>query len=134
MPEISVPSPGFGPSFLAEMSPLTYVLISLFVMGAVTVALRWAPFAFIRSLQGSPLVEFLGTTMPVGVMVALVVYAMASSVGLGDAEGDPGGWWAAPLALVLTVVVHLWRKNAALSVIVGTCGYVLLVNLVASAG
>ena len=71
-----------------------YVLASLLVMGAVTVALRWAPFAFIRVLRGSELVRFLGVTMPVGVMVALVAYTLVDRMGLiggGDvafAHGD----------------------------------------------
>ncbi|MFC3849537.1 AzlD domain-containing protein [Corynebacterium hansenii] len=113
-----------------------YVLVSLLVMGAVTVALRWAPFAFIRVLRGSELVRFLGVTMPVGVMVALVAYTLVGRMGLvgGDGAGgggDPGGWWAAPLALAATVALHLWRRNAAVSILVGTALYVVLVNVVA---
>lgn len=116
-----------------------YVLASLLVMGAVTVALRWAPFAFIRVLRGSELVRLLGVTMPVGVMVALVAYTLVDRMGLvggGDggaeaAAGDPGGWWAAPLALLVTVALHLWRRNAAVSILVGTALYVVLVNVVA---
>ena len=116
-----------------------YVLASLLVMGAVTVALRWAPFAFIRVLRGSELVRFLGVTMPVGVMVALVAYTLVDRMGLvdggdaaaGGAAGDPGGWWAAPLALAVTVILHLWRRNAAMSILAGTALYVVLVNVVA---
>lgn len=116
-----------------------YVLASLLVMGAVTVALRWAPFAFIRVLRGSELVRFLGVTMPVGVMVALVAYTLVDRMGLvgggdaaaGGAAGDPGGWWAAPLALAVTVILHLWRRNAAVNILVGTALYVVLVNVVA---
>lgn len=130
-----------------------YVLASLLVMGAVTVALRWAPFAFIRVLRGSELVRLLGVTMPVGVMVALVAYTLVDRMGLvggGDAaagsgeggggtgffdavvaNGDPGGWWAAPLALAVTVGLHLWRRNSALSILAGTALYVLLVNVIA---
>ena len=110
-----------------------YVVASLVVMGAVTVALRWAPFAFIRVLRGSELVRFLGVTMPVGVMVALVAYTLVDRMGMiggGDA-GDPGGWWAAPLSLLVTVALHVWRRNAALSILVGTALYVVLVNVVA---
>ena len=49
----------------------------------------------------------------------------------GGAAGDPGGWWAAPLALAVTVILHLWRRNAAVSILVGTALYVVLVNVVA---
>lgn len=118
------------------MPDTTYVLISLLVMGSVTVALRWAPFAFIRVLRGSELVRFLGVTMPVGVMVALVAYTLVDRMGLvGDAgagSGDPGGWWAAPVALAVTIGLHLWRHSAALSILAGTAVYVVLVNVVAT--
>lgn len=106
-----------------------YVLLSLCVMGAVTLALRWAPFLFIRALRGSELVDFLGVTMPVGVMVALVAHTLAGRMSTDG--GDPGGWWAAPLSLALTVGLHLWRRNAAVSILTGTIVYVLLVNVVA---
>ncbi|MEJ6018558.1 AzlD domain-containing protein [Corynebacterium sp. H113] len=114
----SVPSSGF-------------VLASLLVMGAVTVLLRWLPFAFVRALKGSSLFQFLGVTMPVGVMVALVVYTVFARMGIGAQNvGDPGGMWAAPLALLATFVLHLWRRSAVLAVFAGTGVYMVLVNVV----
>lgn len=102
-----------------------HILASLVVMGAVTVLLRWLPFVFIRSLRDSALVGFLGVTMPVGVMAALVAYTLTGRT------GDPGGWWAAPVALAATVALHLWRRSAAVSILAGTALYMLLVNMVA---
>lgn len=107
-----------------------YVLAALLVMGAVTVTLRALPFTFVRVLKGSTLFQFLGVTMPVGVMVALVVYTVFGRVGLSGGQGDPGAVWAAPLALVVTVFLHWWRRNAVLSIFVGTALYMVLVNLV----
>lgn len=108
----------------------SFILASLLVMGAVTVLLRWMPFVFVKALKGSALFQFLGITMPVGVMVALVVYTLFSRIGINGGEGDPGGVWAAPTALVVTVLLHMWRRSAVLSVFAGTALYMVLVNLV----
>lgn len=101
-----------------------YVIASLLVMGAVTVALRWAPFGFVRALGDSEILRALGRTMPVGVMVALVAFTMA-----GAAE-EPGPFWPAVAALVLTVALQLWRRSMVLSIFGGTAAYMVLVNLV----
>nr|WP_120492755.1 AzlD domain-containing protein [Corynebacterium lactis] len=107
-----------------------YVLAALFAMGAVTVLLRALPFVFVRALKDSPLFQFLGLTMPVGVMVALVVYTVFGRVGLAGSEGDPGAAWAAPIALLVTIGLHWWKRNAVLSIFAGTAVYMVLVNLV----
>lgn len=114
----------------------TYILVTLATMGIVTVVLRWIPFAFVRALQNSAFFGFLGRTMPVGVMVALVIYALFARMNLLGADTsevgtDPGGWWAAPLALAVTVALHLRRRNSLLSIFAGTAMYMVLVNFVA---
>lgn len=93
-----------------------YVLASLFVMFVVTVGLRAAPFAALALLRDSAVVKFLGTTMPAGVMVILVMYTLR----------DTGAttWLPAAIGLGATVAVHLWRRNPALSTVVGTASYV----------
>lgn len=89
-----------------------YVLGALFVMFGVTVALRAAPFVALSVLRESAFVDFLGRTMPAGVMVILVMYTLR----------DVGGttWLPATIGLAGTVAVHVWRRNAALSTVVGT--------------
>lgn len=85
----------------------------------VTLLLRALPFAFLRALKGSPLIEFLGATMPVGVMTVLVVYTLADSSALLPAF----------LAGAVTLALHAWRRSAALSILSGTALYMVLVNL-----
>lgn len=85
----------------------------------VTLLLRALPFAFLRALKGSPLIEFLGATMPVGVMTALVVYTLA----------DTSHLLPALLAGAVTLALHAWRRSAALSILSGTALYMVLVNL-----
>ncbi|MFD6894605.1 branched-chain amino acid transporter permease [Rhodococcus sp. NPDC060086] len=94
-----------------------YVLGALLVMFAVTVALRAAPFLALSGLKNSAVVDFLGRTMPVGVMIILVMYTLR----------DVGAttWLPATIGLCGTIAMHLWRRNAALSTVVGTGLYLV---------
>ena len=89
-----------------------YVLGALAVMFVVTVALRAAPFLALSALKNSAFVDFLGRTMPAGVMVILVMYTLRD---VGQST-----WLPATVGLAGTIAVHLWRRNAALSTVVGT--------------
>lgn len=90
----------------------------------VTLVLRALPFLFRRVLRGSPLLDFLGLTMPVGVMTVLIIYSIAG------AEGEDGGSVAALLAAVATSGLHAWKRSMALSILAGTAIYMLFVNWV----
>lgn len=104
-----------------------YILASLTTILVITFALRALPFAVLEPLRASPYIGFLGRYMPVGIMLILVVYTLRT-VPLGS------GWHGLPeaLALAVTVGVHLWRRNALLSIVAGTGTYVILVNTVLS--
>lgn len=104
-----------------ELGPTLAILGSVFL---VTLGLRGLPFAALRFFRESDLVAWLGLAMPVGVMTLLVVYTVSGQV---DA---PGGLAAVGIALVFTVALHLWRRSATLSILLGTVLYLVLVNLV----
>jgi len=104
-----------------------YIMAALVVMFAVTFALRALPFAVLMPLRGSALVGFLSEQMPGGIMVILVVYTLRD-VSLVGSHGLPEA-----LALAATVGLHLWRRNAVLSIIGGAVIYVALANLVFAA-
>lgn len=95
------------------------ILATLLVVFAVTYLLRLAPFVALRRLGESPLVAFLGRTMPLGVMLVLVVYTLrevdltAAPFGLPELAG-----------VGVTAGLHLWRRNALLSIVGGTLAYV----------
>lgn len=101
------------------------ILASLTVILVVTFALRALPFVIIEPLRSSAYVSFLGRYMPVGVMLVLVVYTLRDVSFTGPSHGIPEA-----LALLVTVVVHLWWRNALLSIVAGTGLYVLLVGTV----
>ncbi|WP_033308578.1 AzlD domain-containing protein [Streptomyces iakyrus] len=99
-----------------------YAVVPVLATTAVTWALRALPFAALAPLRGSATVRYLSTRIPAGVMVILVVYCLRD---LPVTESRA----VAPLAaLAVTVGLHLWRRNALLSILVGTAVHVVLAS------
>ncbi|GAB3047545.1 AzlD domain-containing protein [Intrasporangium mesophilum] len=106
------------------MSEPAYVATALAVAVAITVTLRAAPFAMKRVLRDSVLLADLGRWMPLGAVTVLALYCLLS-IDLTR----PGHDLSRVAAVVATVVVHLWRRNAVLSIVAGTVTCLLLANL-----
>lgn len=70
----------------------------------VTFLLRALPFSLLKLLQNSPLIEFLGLLMPVGVMTVLVIYTLVGKA------GQPGQLAAALGALICTLALQGWKR------------------------
>lgn len=109
---------------LPDTVSLGMVAAVLLPVAAVTVLLRALPFATLRLLKGSPVVQFLGATMPVGVMTVLVVYTISGT------RTSAGGMGAALIAAGFTLALHAWKRRSGLSILSGTALYMVLVNLV----
>ncbi|WP_330346900.1 branched-chain amino acid transporter permease [Streptomyces sp. NBC_00582] len=104
------------------MRDTSYTIAAVLVAAAVTWALRALPFAALTPLRESGTVQYLSTRMPAGVMVILVVYCL-HDLPVTEARGT------APLgAVVLTIGLHVWRRNALLSILGGTATHVLLAS------
>jgi branched-subunit amino acid transport protein AzlD len=107
------------------MPDSAYLVAASLTMFAVTFALRSLPFAALKRLRGSALIGFLSSHLPAGIMVILAVYTLRA-VSLAEApHGVPEA-----VAIAATVALHLWRRNAVLSILGGTALYVLLVGVV----
>ncbi|WP_433782081.1 branched-chain amino acid transporter permease [Actinomycetospora sp. CA-101289] len=105
-------------------SPL-YLAAVVAVAATITLALRAAPFAMTSTLRASPLVSYLGRHLPAGVMIILVVHL------LRDLPVDRPLLSLRELVPVLvTVAVHLWRRDALLSMATGTAVYALALAVV----
>lgn len=104
------------------MPETPYLIAAVAVSTAVTWALRALPFVALAPLRASSTVRYLSTRMPVGVMVLLLAYCLRD-VPVTDIGG------LAPLAaLAITVGLHLWRRNALLSILGGTTVHVVLAS------
>jgi branched-subunit amino acid transport protein AzlD len=100
-----------------------YLLAAVAVSAAVTWGLRALPFTALAPLRASRAVRYLSTRMPAGVMVILLGYCLRA-VPLTSLTG-----LVTPLlALGVTVGLHLWRRNALLSILGGITVNVLLAS------
>lgn len=104
-----------------------YILSGILLVAAVTWALRALPFAMLAPLRNSALLNYLGDRMPVGIMCILIVYTLADVNLRSPAEALP-----AAAALAVTIGLHLWRRNAIISIFTGTAVYVLFASTLLS--
>ncbi len=105
------------------MGELSYLLGMIAVMMFATVSTRALPFVLLRGREHHPLLEYLGRFLPPAVMTVLVIYALRHV----SLEAAPHGF--PELASVgLTVLAHLWVRNALLSIGAGTGAYMYLVQ------
>ena len=103
-----------------------YVAAAVAVSAAVTWTLRAAPFAVLAPMRDSAVVGYLSRHMPLGVLLILALYTLRDV----PLELSPA---ALPVAVAVTVTVglHLWRRNALLSILTGTTVHVALATLLA---
>lgn len=95
------------------------------ISAAVTWALRALPFAVLAPMRRSTVVRYLSVHMPLGVMVILTLYTLR---GVTDSAATANA--AVAIALAVTLGLHWWRRNALLSIVVGTAVHVVLMSLV----
>lgn len=100
-------------------------LIFFLIMSLVTILTRALPFLLFPDQSRTPaFVRYLGHVLPYPVIGMLVVYCFkdlnvrASPYGLPEL-----------IAVISIVLVHLWRKNALISIGSGTIIYMLLIQL-----
>jgi len=100
-----------------------YLIAVILVMAAATFLTRLIPFVALRNRGGHPLLMFLGRYLPPAVMTILVLYSLKGV----DLSAAPHG---APelIAVAATILLHLWRGNALLSIFAGTGLYMYLVQ------
>ncbi|WP_227982495.1 branched-chain amino acid transporter permease [Nocardia spumae] len=106
------------------MPDTRYLVTAVAVCAVVTWSLRALPFAALTPLRTDATVDYLGRTMPVGVMVVLAGYTVR--------DITPAQLWPTALCLAVTVGLHLWRRHAALSVLTGTAVHVALATCLAN--
>lgn len=101
-----------------------YILAAVLISAAITWALRAVPFLFVERLRDSALLPHLAAVMPVGIMTILVLYTLRNT----DLGATPATL-AVTLGLLVTGALHLWRRNAVLSVLAGTAVHVVIMSV-----
>ena len=104
---------------------LLHALAVVFVAGAVTILLRALPFiAFSRSKEAPPLIRYLGGVISPAAIAMLAVFCIFGH--LQTPTGLRGG--AELIACAAVVGLQFFGRNPLLSIITGTCIYMVLIR------
>lgn len=104
----------------------TQALLIVLVAAGVTIVLRFLPFFVFGGGRETPeIISYLGKVLPFAIMGMLVVFCLKNVSFAAAPYGLPEA-----IACAVTVVVHLWRKNTLLSIVIGTAVYMVLVQMV----
>ena len=104
---------------------VTRTLLIILVCAVCTYLERLLPFALFRKGEPPKWVRYLGKVLPTAIMATLVIYCLR-----GTTFESLGGFAPQAIAVAVTALLHLWRKNTLLSVLGGTAAYMLLVQFV----
>lgn len=107
------------------MSYTLHDVLMVFLIAAITIGLRALPFLIFPEGRSIPkLVTRLSNALPCAVMGMLVVYCLRNVNLLRSPFGLPE-----LLAVGITVVCHIWKRNTLLSILTGTVSYILLIQV-----
>lgn len=101
-------------------------LMMIFAVALGTMITRFTPFLLFPETREQPkTVLYLGRALPAAMMGLLVVYCL-KNVSLARAP------YGLPelIAILATAALHLWRRNALLSIGLGTIVYMILIQRV----
>jgi len=103
---------------------MSYFLLAVLVMTAITYFTRAVPFLFFAKRQPPPLLGFLQKYLP-PVVMAILVFASYKDIDYGAASfGIP-----ALVAGAATALLHFWKRNVLLSIVGGTALYMALIRI-----
>ena len=105
---------------------MSHTASTIAVIAVITAALRFIPFLVFDGKKELPgYISYLGKVLPGAIMAMLVVYCLK-----GISFQSVSGFLPEAIATAVVVLLHVWKRNTLLSIIVGTVCYMLLVQLV----
>ena len=100
----------------------TQQIVTVAVAVIATMLTRFTPFVVFRPGRPTPkYIMYLGKVLPASVFAMLVVYCLRG-VSSGNAIAQFVG-------VLITVLVHVWRRNMMWSIAAGTLSYMALMRL-----
>ena len=105
---------------------LTQQLVTIGMVILGTVLTRFIPFLVFPAGKPTPrYIQYLGKVLPAAVFGLLVVYCLRNVDLFAGSHGIPEF-----LAILVVVVLHLWKRQMLLSIAGGTVCYMLLVQFI----
>lgn len=104
----------------------TEQIITIAVIVLATMLTRFLPFILFPAGKPTPkYIQYLGKVLPDAVFGLLVVYCLKYVSIFSGSRGLPE-----LIAIVVVILLHLWKRQMLLSIAGGTVCYMLLVQLV----
>lgn len=101
-------------------------ILIIAIVSIVTLLLRLIPFIIFNGKKEVPkIITYLSNVLPFSIMAMLVVYCYKEIYILSTPYGI-----TELFAGVTVVLVHLWKKNTLISIIIGTVFYMILIQLI----
>ena len=101
-------------------------IITIAICALGTMATRFLPFVIFFEKRESPkYVKYLGKALPSAIFGMLVIYCLKNVSIFSGSYAIPEA-----LSIVLTAILHFWKRQMLLSIAGGTVCYMLLVQLV----
>lgn len=100
------------------------MVLTVAVVVAATLLTRFSAFLIFPPGKKTPdFVQYLGKALPAAVMGMLVIYTFKDTIVFSYPYGVPE-----LIALLVTVGMHLWKRNMFMSIGIGTIVYMLIVQ------
>ena len=104
----------------------TQILLTIALLAVGTILTRFLPFMVFRENAEPPkFIQYLGNALPAAIFSMLVVYCLKNVQFLSGNHGLPE-----IIAIAVTSVLHLWKRQILLSIAGGTVAYMILVQLI----
>lgn len=103
----------------------TKALLLILIMAGVTFLIRALPFVVFNKKETPEFIGYLGKVLPYSIMAMLVVYCLKDISIINSPHGLPE-----IIAIVVTALLHIYKRNTLLSIISGTICYMLLIQFV----
>ena len=107
------------------MLSTSQLIITILVASVVTFSTRLIPFAVFGKREVPKIVKYLGNIMPPAIIGVLIIYCIKDGYTFDMKILAPQ-----MIAIALTVIVHLWKRNILISISAGTISYMILIHYV----
>lgn len=100
-------------------------IITIALMAIAVMTTRFLPFALFQGRKTPKYVQYLGTVLPAAVFGLLVVYCLKNVDITTGYHGVPE-----LIGIIVTIVLHVWKRQMMLSIAGGTITYMILVQMI----
>ena len=102
----------------------THAAVLVAMMSFVTILLRGLPFLVFRK-KVPAWIAYLGKILPPAIIGMLVVYCLKNTSVTTAPYGLPE-----LIAVLIVIVLHVWKRNSLVSILSGTVSYMLLIQVI----